>query len=141
MEISDEPIGVKMHRVPTHCLWWITETPCQGPYSGFPGCVLANEPSVSATEAFMGDSIKHRLLEDFTELIEDVESLLAEGADATTDSLRDAQKSARSRLSSAWPTSRRTSWAMSGAASIVRIGICMTTPGARSGRPPRWRFC
>jgi ElaB/YqjD/DUF883 family membrane-anchored ribosome-binding protein len=52
-------------------------------------------------EAFMGDSIKHRLLEDFAELIEDVESLLAEGADATTDSLRDAQKSARSRLSDA----------------------------------------
>lgn len=49
----------------------------------------------------MGDSIKHRLLEDFAELIEDVESLLEEGADATTDSLRDAQKSARSRLHSA----------------------------------------
>ena len=92
----------------------------------------------------MGDSIKHRLLEDFTELIEDVESLLAEGADATTDSLRDAQKSARSRLSSA--KERMADFEKDVVGDVKRRIDRMDrymhdNPWGALGRLPPWLFC
>jgi ElaB/YqjD/DUF883 family membrane-anchored ribosome-binding protein len=46
----------------------------------------------------VNESIRERLLEDVTTLIDEVEDLLETGADATGDKLREAQDAARSRL-------------------------------------------
>jgi ElaB protein len=49
----------------------------------------------------MNNSMRGRLLDDVTALIEEVEDLLESGVDATSESLREAQQAARGRLRSA----------------------------------------